>query len=156
MLPLFTGCMTPSMQLLCPEEIEALVCGYPDFDAEGLKNATTYEGYERSDTTIQCVTSIQCRPSQTQTQWDWIWFGEQLAIMRSSIAIHLMHSLNLGGSGSVRAFLEHVSNGCFSWQGILGGGGSIGCRETKEADAIRDWELPDTHRRRNMHQLQDH
>jgi len=42
-----------STQLLCPEELEALICGFPEFDVENLQSITKYDGYESSDTTIE-------------------------------------------------------------------------------------------------------
>ena len=45
------------MQLLRPEELEALICGFPEFDMEELRSIAAYEGYQSTDTTIESVTN---------------------------------------------------------------------------------------------------
>ena len=41
------------MQLLCPEEVETLICGFPGCDVDGLRRVMKYDGYKDNDTTIQ-------------------------------------------------------------------------------------------------------
>nr|XP_033799293.1 probable E3 ubiquitin-protein ligase HECTD2 isoform X2 [Geotrypetes seraphini] len=46
-------CSSDALMLLCPEEVEILICGSPELDMHALQNNTQYDGFVKSDPTIQ-------------------------------------------------------------------------------------------------------
>ncbi|XP_041426947.1 probable E3 ubiquitin-protein ligase HECTD2 isoform X2 [Xenopus laevis] len=46
-------CASNALMLLCPEEVEILVCGSPELDVHALQRSTQYGGYLKTDVTVR-------------------------------------------------------------------------------------------------------